>query len=72
MITNTADLKKVLSSQGIKPTYQRLMILGYIKERRNHPTVDMIYQDLVKEIPTMSKPTAVVLDIVGISLTRSW
>jgi Fe2+ or Zn2+ uptake regulation protein len=57
MITNGTDLKKVLSAQGIKPTYQRLKILKYIQEKRNHPTADMIYQDLVKEMPTMSKTT---------------
>lgn len=47
-----------LRKKGIKPTYQRLKILDYLsKNLRNHPTVEMIYGELAKEIPTISMTT---------------
>jgi Fe2+ or Zn2+ uptake regulation protein len=57
MITNGKNFRKLLSARGIKPTHQRLAILQYMEKHRNHPTADMIYQDLVKTMPTMSKTT---------------
>ena len=49
--------KEILIARGLKPTFQRLRILGYLQEQNSHPTVEMIYEDLVKEIPTISKTT---------------
>ncbi len=57
MITNTPHFKKVLLTQGLKPTYQRLEILAYLEKHQTHPTVEMIYHALIKEIPTISKTT---------------
>ncbi|MBA1336307.1 MAG: transcriptional repressor [Firmicutes bacterium] len=42
---------------GIKPSYPRIKILEYLITKRSHPTVDEIYSNLVKEIPTLSKTT---------------
>jgi Fur family peroxide stress response transcriptional regulator len=50
-------LKNTLVASKIKPTYQRLAILRYIYDNRVHPTVDMIYDDLLEKIPTISKTT---------------
>jgi len=41
----------------IKPSYQRIKIYDYLLKNNNHPTVDMIYQKLSHEIPTLSKTT---------------
>jgi Fe2+ or Zn2+ uptake regulation protein len=49
--------KELLEEKDLKPTYQRLRILEYLEEHENHPTVEMIYEVLVKEIPTISKTT---------------
>jgi Fur family peroxide stress response transcriptional regulator len=46
-----------LLKKDIKPSYQRIKILEYLNNKRNHPTVDKIFNDLVKEIPTLSKAT---------------
>ena len=46
-----------LIENGIKPSYQRMRIMEYLLLKKNHPTVDMIYQELHKEIPTLSKTT---------------
>ncbi len=51
-------IKNTLKEKGIKPTYQRLKILDYMSQNiRNHPTVEMIYAELAKEIPTISMTT---------------
>jgi len=51
------QVKNALISKNIKPTYQRLEIYKYLRNNRNHPTVDMIYESLLKKIPTISKTT---------------
>jgi Fur family peroxide stress response transcriptional regulator len=51
------SLAKTLIKKNIKPSYQRIKILEYLIMKRNHPTVDRIFNDLVKEIPTLSKAT---------------
>jgi Fe2+ or Zn2+ uptake regulation protein len=57
MSTKKNKYKELLEEKGLKPTYQRLRILEYLEEHENHPTVEMIYEVLVKEIPTISKTT---------------
>ena len=51
------DLKKQLIEKKIPLSYQRLKVLEYLVQSRSHPTVDMIYKDLKKTIPTLSKTT---------------
>ena len=51
------NLSKILIEKNIKPSYQRIKILQYINENINHPTVDTIFNSLIKEIPTLSKAT---------------
>lgn len=51
------DLAERLKEKNIKPSYQRMKIFEYLNLRKNHPTVDRIFKDLVKEIPTLSKAT---------------
>jgi len=48
---------KVLQAHGIRPSYQRIKIYEYLIEHKNHPTADMIYQELHSDIPTLSKTT---------------
>jgi Fur family peroxide stress response transcriptional regulator len=57
MITNMKHIKSELEQKGIKPTYQRLCILEYLHEHLVHPTVEMIYDELIDRVPTMSKTT---------------
>lgn len=51
------DLKKELKNRNINLSYQRLRVLEYLTQNRCHPTVDQIFTDLHKEIPTLSKTT---------------
>lgn len=47
----------VLLEKDIKPSYQRLKVMEYVNESREHPTVETIYSALKPEIPTLSKAT---------------
>jgi len=51
-------LKKLLKTKGLKPTYQRLKVLEYMdKHIDGHPTVEMIYEKLLRELLTLSMTT---------------
>lgn len=47
----------LMKTKGIKPTFQRVEVLSYLVENRNHPSVDVIFNDLAKKIPTLSLTT---------------
>lgn len=51
---STAEL---LKQRNVRPSLQRIRILDYLLERRNHPTVNTIYDDLLPQIPTLSRTT---------------
>ena len=51
------ELREHLKKEGIQPSYHRLKILEYLQAYRTHPTVDIIYKNLSKEIKTLSKTT---------------
>lgn len=52
-----SELLEQLSSHGVKPSAQRLLILRFLMENRTHPTVDEIYNALLPEQPTLSRTT---------------
>ena len=47
----------ILKKKSIKITPQRLEILKYLDENRNHPTADEIYKNLKENNPSLSKTT---------------
>ena len=51
------EIAEFLRVKGLKPSVQRIEIYNCIKDRKDHPTVDMIYSDLAPQIPTLSKTT---------------
>ncbi len=57
MKANYEDLVIDLKNKNIRLSHQRLKVLEYMNNNRVHPTVDQIYTDLHKEIPTLSKTT---------------
>ena len=57
MNTRIKASAKLLKEKDISPSVQRIRVLEYLQNSKNHPTVDNIYNDLVKEIPTLSKTT---------------
>ena len=46
-----------LKEKGLKITHQRLAILKYLDQNREHPTADQIYTDLKADNPSLSKTT---------------
>lgn len=48
---------EILHNKNIKPSYSRIRVLEYLMVKKNHPTADQIYNELVSEIPTLSKTT---------------
>ena len=56
-IVKINDVNEYLKENGIKPSFQRIKILEYLLNTKEHPTVDTIYKFLISEIPTLSKTT---------------
>ena len=46
-----------LLEQNIKPSFQRIKIYEFLLKNNIHPNIEMIYNNLTKEIPTLSKTT---------------
>jgi len=57
MKTRFEDIPAKLAERKIRPSIQRIKVLEYLSKTECHPTVEQIYQDLLKEIPTLSKST---------------
>lgn len=51
------QIKIYLEKSGIRPLQKRVKIMQYLVSKRNHPTVDMIYSDLIHEMKGLSKTT---------------
>jgi Fe2+ or Zn2+ uptake regulation protein len=51
------ELIKILQSKNIHPSHQRIKILEILEKNKDHMNVNMIYDELLKEIPTISKTT---------------
>lgn len=51
------EFAEYLKENGIKPSIQRLSIYKFLYNNRNHPSVDVIYRNLLQDIPTLSKTT---------------
>ena len=57
MITNTNIRRDILAGRGVKPTFQRLTILGAVMDNRSHLTIRGLHSALIRKIPTLSKTT---------------
>ncbi|NLJ58263.1 MAG: transcriptional repressor [Tissierellia bacterium] len=51
------ELVNELKKKNIRLTHQRLKVLEYLTNNKNHPTVDQIYRALKEEVPSLSKTT---------------
>ncbi len=50
-------VRECLLSHGIRPSAQRMAVMGFLLDNRIHPTVEQIYSALSPEMPTLSKTT---------------
>ena len=53
----TATPQKTLIEHGIMPTPQRLAVFAAVAGRKDHPSVDTVFVELRKKLPTLSKTT---------------
>jgi Fe2+ or Zn2+ uptake regulation protein len=51
------QIKKLLESREIRPSHHRILILKYLSQTHNHPTVDEVFRDLAPQAPTITKAT---------------
>lgn len=51
------NLSEELIKKEIRPSHQRIKVFEYLITTQCHPTVDQIFNDLIKEVPTLSKAT---------------
>lgn len=51
------EVSNELKKKNIRLTHQRLKVLEYLLNSTMHPTVEQIYKDLKKEVPSLSKTT---------------
>ena len=63
------DLELFLRKKNIRPSYLRLKVLEYFFKHHNHPSVNMIYEELVDKIPTLSKTS--VYNTLGLFVEHS-
>jgi Fur family peroxide stress response transcriptional regulator len=50
-------LARELAAKGVRASHQRLRVLAYLREHRNHPTAEEVYEHVLEEIPTLSRAT---------------
>ncbi len=50
-------VNKHLIDNGIRPLRKRALIYNYLMTKRNHPTVETIFRDLLTKEPSLSKTT---------------
>lgn len=50
-------IDKYLLKNGIRPLRKRTLIYNYLMTKKNHPTVETIYKELLPTSPSLSKTT---------------
>ena len=58
-VTTQAELSSVqrLHNCGLRPTPQRVAVFSFLANCTSHPTVEMVYADLISGYPTLSRTT---------------
>lgn len=52
-----SNIATMLHDSGLKASHQRMAIYKYLTDYYNHPTVEMIYDNLKPQMPSLSKTT---------------
>lgn len=48
---------EILENKGIRPSVQRVRIFKFLMQSKEHPTVEMIFNALLPEMPSLSRTT---------------
>ena len=54
---NPTLIRQKITQTGLKATPQRIAVYNTLLERKDHPTADMIYNELVDQFPGLSHAT---------------
>lgn len=54
---NNEEAYNRLVQAGLRPSVHRLAIMDYLLKHRTHPTIDEVYNGVVKRVSTLSKTT---------------
>lgn len=54
---NKTELRNELERVGVRPSVQRIAILGFMRENPIHPTADVVFEALKGEIGSLSLTT---------------
>lgn len=54
---SNVELLEMIHAAGIRPSVQRIAILGHIANGRAHPSAEGIYSSLAPEFPSLSRTT---------------
>lgn len=57
IIFNEARLSEMIHRHGVRPSAQRIAILGCVANGHRHPSADEIYTRLVPKFPSLSRTT---------------
>ncbi|MDR2156481.1 MAG: transcriptional repressor [Clostridiales Family XIII bacterium] len=58
------EIMEELRGADVRPSTTRVHVLKYLREHRNHPTVDRIYQNLIETLPGLSRTS--VYNTIGV------
>lgn len=57
MKNNLVEIRKLLVEKGLKATPQRIAVYNALIDRNDHPTVEMVYNELKNQFPGLSAAT---------------
>ena len=63
------NINNYLLKNGIRPLRKRTLIYDYLITKKNHPTVETIYKDLLPKSPSLSKTT--VYNVLNLFLEKN-
>jgi len=62
-------VEEYLIENGIRPLQKRTLIYKYLMTKKNHPTVETIYKELLPKSPSLSKTT--VYNVLNLFLEKN-
>lgn len=57
MNTDIKDIASLLRAAGIRPSLARVAVTRYLLQKKSHPTVDELYQEVSRHNPGLSRTT---------------
>ena len=49
------EIREELKGLGVRPSSTRVLVLKYLREKKNHPTIDQVYGEILESLPGLSR-----------------